>query len=610
MKRIYIVPGFISHGHTGNKADEYAQRLSQVSSKSSARKIMLLIIYSFLLPTLFCSCEKNITLLPETSFSEVTFFKTAEQFKLFANQYYADLPPVGFTTDRDAYADLLIQRNTNTVSNGTYSATPSSTLWKNSYAAIRNTTYLIEKAVRADDDLKAEVEVYVGEARFFRALAYYNLFKDFGGVPILDKVPGLADDSLLYGPRNTRDEVVGYILDDLNEAITVLPAESDVASADKGRVSKGAALALKARVALFEGTWRKFRGQDGYAELLDEAIDASGRIMTSGEYAIFDRRDVLGDENYRYFLILDQAQSNPANLTKADNKEYIFVSRYDATIRPQPTVDFLHGASPTQKFADMFVCTDGLPIDKSPLFQGKKTITSEYQNRDLRMENIIVIPGSQVWESSPLSYVRDWSDPYAGGYPDVPYGSNVVVFGQSTLTGYLERKFTPEINRPSMDFPVIRYAEVLLINAEALFEKNGAITDAQLDLTVNRLRERAGVNKLTNAFITAHGLDMRTEIRRERSVELFKEGQRFDDLRRWKTAEIELPKAIKGVLWKGTQYETDPQYSGIVYPLDTDGSIILEDAGRRHFDPNKHYLFPLPTRQLLLNPQLEQNPGW
>ncbi len=340
------------------------------------------------------------------------------------------------------------------------------------------------------------------------------------------------------------------------------------------------------------------------------AIEASQAIMSGHEYEIFDRRDVLGEESYRYFLILDQRQANPAGLTKADQKEYIFVSRYDATIRPQPTVDFLHGASPTQKFADMFLCTDGLPIDQSPRFQGKATITSEYENRDLRMKNIFVIPGSQVWDSAPLSYVRDWSKPFEGGYPDVPYGSNVVVFGQSTLTGYEERKFTPEINRPSMDFPVIRYAEVLLIHAEALFEKNGAITDAELDATINLLRERAGIVALSNAFVAAHGLDMRTEIRRERSVELFKEGHRFDDLRRWKTAEVELPMAIKGVLWKGTQYATDPQYAGIVYPLDADGSIIIEDASRRHFDPQKNYLFPLPTRQLLLNPQLEQNPGW
>lgn len=560
--------------------------------------------------TMLYSCEKRLDLVPETSFSEVTFFKTADQFKLFANQFYSGLPPVGFNTTRDAYADLLVERNTNTVSDGSYSATPTSDLWQQSYETIRNATYLIGKGDAATGDLKAQVAVYVGEAKFFRAMAYFNLLKDFGGVPIIDKVLTLTDDSLLYGPRNTREEVTNYILNDLDSAIKVLPLESGIAASDKGRVSKGAALAFKARVALFEGTWRKFRNMDGWEDLLDQAIEASGEVMSSGEYALFDRRDVLGDESYRYFLILDEKQANPVSLTKADQKEYIFVSRYDATIRPQPTVDFLHAANPTKKFADMFLCTDGLPIDKSPLFKGKKTITSEYENRDLRMKNIFVIPGSQIWESAPLSYVRDWSNPYAGGYPDVPSGSNVVVFGQSTLTGYEQRKFTPEILNPSMDFPIIRYAEVLLINAEALYEKNGMITDAQLDQTINKLRARAGVASLSNAFASMHGLDMRTEIRRERNIELFKEGQRFDDLRRWKTAETELPQALEGVLWKGTQYETDPQYAGITYPLDAEGNIIIQDASQRHFDPDKNYLFPLPTRQLLLNPQLEQNPNW
>jgi len=161
----------------------------------------------------------------------------------------------------------------------------------------------------------------------------------------------------------------------------------------------------------------------------------------------------------------------------------------------------------------------------------------------------------------------------------------------------------------STDLPVIRYAEVLLVNAEASFERNSSITDEVLDLTINKLRERAGIEKLSNDFVTSNGLDMRTEIRRERTVELYMESQRFDDLRRWKTAEIEMPQALKGVLWTGTQYETDPQWSSVVFPLDTDGSIIIEDASQRSFE-EKHYLFPLPTRQLLLNPQLEQNPGW
>lgn len=567
--------------------------------------------YFIILSLLFYSCEKSLDLSPKTTYSESTFFKTAEQFKLFTNQFYLSLPVTGYDITRDAYADLMTGNSRNTVSNGSYPATPTSSTWKNSYSLIRNTNYIIDKAFNASPSLKDKVAIYGGEAKVFRAMAYFNLLRDFGGVPIIDKVLDTTDEELLYGPRNSREEVFDYILKDLEDAINILPIESAIVENDKGRVSKGAALALKARIALFEGTWRKFRSITGYETLLDKAIDASAQVISSGQYEIFDRRDVLGDESYFYFFILDHKKSNPANLTKTAQKEYILVNRYDENFRNTPT----RGSNsittnPLRKFADMFLCIDGLPIDKSPLFKGKQTIFSEYQNRDLRMKNIFVLPYTKFWESGNTFFVKDWNNPNAGGYPDIPYGGNIVDFSIHTRTGYMERKINPEIYLPSLDFPVIRYAEVLLINAEALFEKNGSVTDAQLSLTINKLRARAGVTGLSNAFVSSNGLDMRTEIRRERNIELFKESQRFDDLRRWKTAETEMPQPLLGVLWTGTQYQTDPQYKGVVYPKDKDGYIIIEDASKRKFDPNKDYLMPLPTRQLILNPQLQQNPGW
>jgi hypothetical protein len=253
----------------------------------------------------------------------------------------------------------------------------------------------------------------------------------------------------------------------------------------------------------------------------------------------------------------------------------------------------------------MILCSDGLPIEKSPLYQGKQTVLSEYQNRDLRMKNIfyVPIPGKRDWQTQAPDWARNWSNPDAGGF------IIRIVFGATTYTGYQYCKFNSQILTPSLDYPVIRYAEVLLINAEALYEKNGAIADAQLDATINLLRARAALPNLTNSFASVNGLDLRTEIRRERTVELFAEGKRFDDLRRWKTAETEMPGALKGVKWTGTQFATDPEWSSVVYPLDEEGYIIIEDASKRKFE-QKHYLFPIPTRQILLNPQLEQNPGW
>lgn len=576
--------------------------------KNRMKKISY-ISFFIVLSFLFNSCEKGLDLYPKTTFSEATYFKTPDQFKLFANQFYLSLQAVGLPGNRDEYADILAfgprAGSPNVISNGSYSPSPSDPNWQNSYTAIRNTTYLIQKGDEVGEDIKNQVAVYVAEAKFFRAFAYFNLFRDFGGVPIIGKVLDLNDNELIYGARNSREEVYNYILKDLDEAIPALPLESAISAGDKGRISKGAALGLKARVALFEGTWMKFRNISGFNALLDQAIDASQQVIGSGEYQLFDRRDVLGDESYRYFFILDKVKSNVANLTKADQNEYILSSRYDASIRKQPGTSNDRVGNPTKKFVDMILCSDGLPIEKSPLFQGKDSVLSEYQNRDLRMKNIffVPIPGKYDWQTEAPDWARNWNNPLAGGFPIK------IVFGATTSSGYQYCKFDPQILNPSMDYPVIRLAEVLLINAEALFEKNEAITDVQLDATINKLRFRAALPNLTNAFVTANGLNMRTEIRRERTVELFAEGLRFDDLRRWKTAETEMPGALKGVKWTGTQFATDPEWSSLVIPLDEEGYIIAEDATKRKFE-EKHYLFPLPTRQILLNPKLEQNPGW
>ena len=178
-------------------------------------------------------------------------------------------------------------------------------------------------------------------------------------------------------------------------------------------------------------------------------------------------------------------------------------------------------------------------------------------------------------------------------------------------TGYWHQKWCTERNvldgQQSFDWPVLRYAEVLLNYAEATFEANGGqISDDDLNISLNLTRTR--VNKqmplLSNAFVNTHGLDMREEIRRERTLELFQEGFRYDDLRRWKTAETEMPMDITGIVWTG---EWQEKWANPGVPVNADGRLVIESE--RQFLP-KHYLFPLPTSQLQLNPNLKQNPRW
>lgn len=192
----------------------------------------------------------------------------------------------------------------------------------------------------------------------------------------------------------------------------------------------------------------------------------------------------------------------------------------------------------------MYLATDGLPIQKSSLFQGYGTLTSEFQNRDPRMAMTFIVPGSTIF--------------FEGGLmqPTYPVFSGT----NATHTGYMIRKFLDETIdatqfQGAYDFKEFRYGEVLLILAEGLYEKNGMISDQDLDRTINLLRSRVNMPPLTNSFVTENGLNMLDEIRRERTVELAFEGFKRDDLRRWKTAEDVLPKAIKGVKFVGTEYQ-------------------------------------------------------
>jgi len=182
-------------------------------------------------------------------------------------------------------------------------------------------------------------------------------------------------------------------------------------------------------------------------------------------------------------------------------------------------------------------------------------------------------------------------------------------FAANTTTGYMFKKYAADISPSYCHDMLMRYAEVLLIYAEAAFELEGAISDEDLDVSINPLRRRfAGdedcLPNLTNAFVGDNGLDMREEIRRERRVELAGECFRYDDLIRWKTAENELPQDILGTMLDGDVYPN------VQKPLTPDGFIILQNASTRTFNKDRDYLFPLPLLELSLNENLVQNPNW
>jgi len=559
---------------------------------------------AILVMALGCLTYSCLDLDPKDQIADGNYWQEASDFKLFANQFY------GWTRDfsnsvydaphSDKRSDLILDKSgTNVYSNGTNSIPTGDNNYTDNYNRIRRTNILLQKAESYGN--QSDIEQYIGEAKFFRAYCYFELLQLYGDV-IITKKPLDVTDPEMKVARNDRSEVVDFMIQDLKDAAGQLPLTSAV---ENGRVGSEGAWAFLSRVALYEGTWQKFRGNEARGkELLDVAAKAAKEVINSKNFSLYTPA-ILGDSAQKYMFILEDVKSNPAGLLKASNTEYIFSRRHDETLNPigkNITKECLANAQQiAQKFAALYLCQDGLPIEKSSLYLFKVDgiIAHEYQNRDNRMLYTLCVPGGYYWsnENSRVNWTSDAADKAS---------ASIKGYSPANGSGYANQKWAAErkvqTNSEGYDYPVIRYAEVLLNYAEAVYERDDAISDDDLNISLNLVRNRINKSmpKLSNNLVTANGLNMREEIRRERTVELFNEGFRIDDLKRWKTAETEMPKE-----WTGTEYAT--KWPNVSYAKNSDGYIILE-TGRKW--ESKHYLYPLPTDQLQLNPNLKQNPGW
>ena len=595
---------------------------------------------------LLSSCTKTfLDLDPTDKATEAVYYKTPDQFKAAAADFYNKM--IGFKSiDKssiynwmDGGSDLL------NPGYGWPSALNATDLyWNNPYAYIRANNILIGKGAQYAGDY-AGIKQYVAAAYFFRAWQHFFLLKRFGGVPI-DTVVTDVNSVLLTAPRNSRYEVTKQILSDLDVAIDGLPLEASIAAADKGQVSKQAAMAFKARVLLYEGTYEKYVGKatdgDGVSsgagsvgydagnvtKYLTEAASLSQQVMSYTDYSLFSGVDSL---SYRYLFILDDAASNPKGLTKTANKEYILSSRYDYTLL-QGGTNLTHtgGGGISRKLMDMFLCKDGLPFSVSPLAKGYANMTDEFTNRESRMTCITGAPKQKYWGFSSAyganytlaNYltVFNWPAYINVSYPDLSNGGS----------GYGNRKWSSESvnrndNQESYDYPQIRLAEVYLTYAEAKCELgNGAISDADLNISINKIRARAGAAALTNALIAPYpSLTMLGEIRRERTLELLSENTRFTDLFRWGIAEQELNQVPMGMIVKyngqpteiatfTNPYTKNPAYKASTYPFGVDattGAVILIGPPTVPMT-KKNYLTSIPLDQINLNKNLLQNPQY
>jgi len=542
-----------------------------------------------LLPLFFIAvwgCNK-LDRFPETQFNDLQYWNTETDLMNATNRLYQLLPANWIDNRGD---DNVSAGGPNTISNGSRVVPNTSGDWNDRYRDIFTANNILEKGVKAkvSDAIKNR---YFGEARFFRAYAYFQLVQKYGDVPLLLKTLNINSPELTMA-RTPRDSVMRAIYADLDSAAAWLPTRAALPAAQWGRVTKSTAWGLKTRAGLYEGTFQKFRGGSTWQFHLQASIDAAQKVMGQG-HTLFSN----------YLTLFTQPGEGPTNTEVLFAKIY-GVSNTNLILGHNNSRDLENGRiAITRNLIRQYLYTDGKPAfntdntpvaNPSPLFipeGGETSYNAIFQNRDPRLT-------LTVFQAGETAYKGPW-------VPTTSLGSR---------TAYASKKGFNTIDQTingsaTVDRILMRYAEILISYAEAKYELNGSISDADLNLTVNALRTRVGMAaKLTNAFVTANNLDMREEIRRERTVELALEGFRYDDLIRWKTAETVLPKELLGAKfiaadWPGTNPNT--------LNLNSNAILIAEPASTRKFQANRDYLYPVPLNEISLSDgNVVQNPNW
>jgi hypothetical protein len=458
-------------------------------------------------------------------------------------------------------------------------------IWSHFYRAIGRVNFIVSSAPQLADQMDSEkYNRLVGEARFLRAYFYSYLSELYGDVPLITGTLSLSESQT---PRTAKAEVVDFIISELDEIAGQLPSSMDT----KDRVTRGAALALKSRVALWNERWQ-------------EAASASKQLMDEEGYEIdadYEGLFLFGSENSPEIILQVQYLRG----VQTHNLPRNFLSRMALGHSNK---------KPPQDMVDTYDCIDGLPIDESPLFDPQ----NPFENRDPRLEYTLVVPGSRlvnyIFDTNPeVEQVLDFSQD-----PPVLVENIEADHAYASFTGYLYRKHVDPANYPTdvsaseQNLNLFRLTEVLLNYVEAKVELNEL--DGSVYEAINAIRTRPSVN-MPPILPGKSQEELRNIVRKERRHEMGMEGLRYFDIRRWRIAHEVVPGPLRGRVnrysgggWLNEPPAIDeigtPSYDNI---SNANEMVVIET---RSFNPERDYLWPIPRIELETNPSLTQNPGY
>lgn len=442
---------------------------------------------------------------------------------------------------------------------------------------------------------------YAGEVYFFRAWFYLDKVQNFGDVPYITSALETTSPEL-FGKRTPRKQVMDSVLRDIDKAIEYLPESWGAGAPD--RANKYVALALKSRLCLYEGTYRKYHGLGDYEKYLNEAVKASSQIIAAKKYQIYNTGNPKSD--YRSLFINKDLSTNPEMLMSRKYVEGLLSHNMSSVITSQ-------NAGITKDFIDDFLCLDAdgeaRPVANSTSYKDN-TIEEVFDHRDPRMSQIVLDPRDEfaVYKTNV-------------GYPRLlGMGGFVSATGYHLLKYYSKEQELKQANNDS-DAPLFRYAEVLLNYAEAK-EELGQLSQGDLDVSINLLRARAGMpamklNPVMDPKYAGEGISSNlVEIRRERRVELSFEELRYQDLMRWKKGAY-MAKKVLGMRFEAAD-RASARYKGVsdnVKTFAVAGKNYIDvfsnsDLGKRTFNEARDYLMPIPINVISKNQNIIQNPIW